>query len=174
MPWMDQVGNLLKQYPGGAAAAAAPAQDVNAHFDQVAAAAPAGTLAAGLAAAFHSDQTPAFGNMLSGLFANSTGEQKAGLLNQLMANVTPAMLSSIAGGGALAGLLKSGGQITPEQAQQVSPEAVQQIAAQAKAANPSIVDTVSNFYAQHTTLCKTLGGAALSICLAKVAQHTNA
>jgi hypothetical protein len=171
---MDQVGNLLKQYTGGAAAAAAPAQDVNAHFDQVAAAAPAGTLAAGLAAAFHSDQTPAFGNMLSGLFANSTGEQKAGLLNQLMANVTPAMLSSIAGGGALAGLLKSGGQITPEQAQQVSPEAVQQIAAQAKAANPSIVDTVSNFYAQHTTLCKTLGGAALSICLAKVAQHTNA
>jgi hypothetical protein len=174
MPWMDQVGNLLKQYTGGAAAAAAPAQDVNSHFDQVAAAAPAGTLAAGLAAAFHSDQTPAFGNMLSGLFANSTGEQKAGLLNQLMANVTPAMLSSIAGGGALAGLLKSGGQITPEQAQQVSPEAVQQIAAQAKAANPSIVDTVSNFYAQHTTLCKTLGGAALSICLAKVAQHTNA
>ena len=172
MPWMDQVGNLLKQYTGGAAAAAAPAQDVNAHFDQVAAAAPAGTLAAGLAAAFHSDQTPAFGNMLSGLFANSTGEQKAGLLNQLMANVTPAMLSSIAGGGALAGLLKSGGQITPEQAQQVSPEAVQQIAAQAKAANPSIVDSVSNFYAQHTTLCKTLGGAALSICLAKVAQHT--
>src|SRR5580700_5637942 len=166
MPWMDQVGNLLKQYTGGAAAAAAPAQDVNSHFDQVAAAAPAGTLAAGLAAAFHSDQTPAFGTMLSGLFANSTGEQKAGLLNQLMANVTPAMLSSIAGGGALAGLLKSGGQITPEQAQQVSP--------QAKQANPSIVDTVSNFYAQHTTLCKTLGGAALSICLAKVAQHTNA
>jgi len=174
MPWMDQVGNLLKQYTGGAAAAAAPAPDVNAHFDQVAAAAPAGTLAAGLAAAFHSDQTPAFGNMLSGLFANSTGEQKAGLLNQLMANVTPAMLSSIAGGGALAGLLKSGGQITPEQAQQVSPEAVQEIAAQAKQANPSIVDSVSNFYAQHTTLCKTLGGAALSICLAKVAQHTNA
>jgi hypothetical protein len=174
MPWMDQVGSLLKQYTGGAAAAAAPAPDVNAHFDQVAAAAPAGTLAAGLAAAFHSDQTPAFGNMLSGLFANSTGEQKAGLLNQLMANVTPAMLSSIVGGGALAGLLKSGGQITPEQAQQVSPEAVQQIAAQAKAANPSIVDSVSSFYAQHTTLCKTLGGAALSICLAKVAQHTNA
>ena len=92
MPWMDQVGSLLKQYTGGAATAAAPAPDVNAHFDQVAAAAPAGTLAAGLAAAFHSDQTPAFGSMLSGLFAKSTGEQKAGLLNQLMANVTPAML----------------------------------------------------------------------------------
>jgi methylmalonyl-CoA mutase cobalamin-binding subunit len=69
-------------------------------------------------------------------------------------------------------LLKSDGQITPEQAQQVSPEAVQQIAAQAKQANPSIVDGVSSFYAEHTTLCKTLGGAALSIALAKVAQRT--
>jgi hypothetical protein len=173
MPWMDQVGSLLKQYTsGGAATAAAPAPDVNAHFDQVAAAAPCAAIAEGLAAAFHSDQTPAFGTMLSGLFAKSTGEQKAGLLNQLMANVSPAMLSSIAGGAGLAGLLKSGGQITPEQAQQVSPEAVQQIAAQAKQANPSVVDSVSNFYAQHTTLCKTLGGAALSIALAKVAQRT--
>src|SRR5271154_7238675 len=118
MPWMDQVGSLLKQYTsGGTAAAAAPAPDVHAHFDQVAAAAPQSTIAEGLAAAFHSDQTPAFGTMLSGLFANSTGEQKAGLLNQLLANVNPAMLSSIAGGGALAGLLKSGGEITPEHAQ---------------------------------------------------------
>ena len=38
-------------------------------------------------------------------------------------------------------------------------------------ANPSIVDSVSAFYAQHTTLVKTLGGAALSIALAKVAQR---
>ena len=85
------------------------------------------------------------------------------------------MLSSIAGSGVLAGLLKGGAtQVTPEQAQQISPEAIQEIAAKAKAADPSIVDTVSNFYAQHTTLCKTLGGAALSICLAKVAQRTQA
>jgi hypothetical protein len=27
-------------------------------------------------------------------------------------------------------------------------------------ANPSIVDSLSNFYAQHTTLIKTLGGGA--------------
>ncbi|HEY0701308.1 MAG TPA: hypothetical protein VGD60_00945 [Candidatus Acidoferrales bacterium] len=174
MPWMDAVGSLLKQYTsGGAAAATAPAPDVAGHFDQVAAAAPAGTLAAGLAAAFHSDQTPAFGSMLSGLFSNSTGEQKAGMLNQLLANVNPAMLSSIAGSGALAGLLKGGAaNITPEQASQISPAMVEEIAAKAKEVNPGVVDSVSNFYAQHTTLCKTLGGAALSICLAKVAQHT--
>ena len=39
MSWLDQVGSLLKQYaPGGAAAA--PASDVNAHFDQVVASGP--------------------------------------------------------------------------------------------------------------------------------------
>jgi hypothetical protein len=83
------------------------------------------------------------------------------------------MLWSIAGGGALAGLLKGGAtQVTPEQPQQISPEAVQQIPHRPKGANPSIVDSVSSFYAQHTTPCKTPGGAALSIALAKVAQRT--
>ena len=62
-------------------------------------------------------------------------------------------------------------QLTPEQAQQIPPEAVQQLANHAQNANPSIVDTVSNFYAQHTTLVKTLGGAALTVALAKVAER---
>ncbi|MGC1170535.1 MAG: hypothetical protein WA886_16650, partial [Candidatus Acidiferrales bacterium] len=84
MSWMDKIGGLLKQYSSGSGAAAAPAPDVHAHFDQVAEAAPTSTIAEGLAAAFHSDQTPAFGNMVSSLFANSNGAQKAGLLNQLM------------------------------------------------------------------------------------------
>jgi hypothetical protein len=62
-------------------------------------------------------------------------------------------------------------QLTPEQAQQIPPEAIQQLANHAQSANPSIVDTVSNFYAQHTTLVKTLGGAALTVALAKVAER---
>src|SRR6478672_2878732 len=67
MSWVGQVGALLKQYTSGGAAAA-PAPDVHAHFDQVAEAAPSGAIAEGLAAAFRSDQTPAFGQMLSTLF----------------------------------------------------------------------------------------------------------
>ncbi len=89
MTWTDQIGNLLKQYTSGGAAAA-PAPDVHAHFDQVAEAAPSSTLAEGLSAAFKSDQTPAFGQMLSTLFNNSTGEQKAGLINQILSSVRPA------------------------------------------------------------------------------------
>jgi hypothetical protein len=176
MGWMSKVGDLLTRYTGGASAGAAtgaaPAPDVHQHFDQVAAAAPTSVIAEGLAAAFRSDQTPAFGQMLTTLFNNSSGEQKAGLLNQLMGSMNPAMLSQVLGGAGLGSLLAAGGgKVTPEQAQNISPDAMQQIAAHAEKANPSIVDSVSSFYAQHTTLVKTLGGAALSVALAKVAQH---
>jgi hypothetical protein len=171
MSWMAQVGNLLQQYAGGATAT--PPADVHDHFDQVAKAAPQSTIASGLAAAFQSGQTAGFGPMLGTLFSNSSSEQKAGLLNQLLGSVSPAMLTSVLSGAGLSGLLGAGGtpQITPEEAQKISPEAVQQMATHAQSTNPSIVDSVSGFYAQHSTLIKTLGGAALSVALAKVAQH---
>jgi hypothetical protein len=147
---------------------------VNEHFDQVAQAAPQGSIADGIAAAFRSDQTPAFGQMLGGLFGQSNGDQKAAMLNQLIGSVGPGVLASLAGGGALSSLLGSGGQLTAQQAQQVSPEQVQQLAAHAEKADPSIIDKASAFYAQHPTLVKTLGGAALSIALAKVAERQRA
>jgi hypothetical protein len=172
MSWTDSVGNLLKQYTSGGAAAQ-PAQDVHAHFDQVAQAAPASVLAEGLTAAFNSDKTPAFGQMLSSLFNNSTGDQKAGMINQLLGSVNPAMLTSVLSAAGLGGLAAGGGtpQLTPDQASKLSPEAVQQLATHAQNANPSVVESVSSFYAQHSTLVKTLGGAALSIALAKVAER---
>ena len=109
------------------------------------------------------------------MFSQSSGEQKAGILNHLIAAVGPGTLAQLAGGGALASLLGAGTtQVTPQQAQNISPELVQQVAAHAEKADPSIVDKASAFYAQHTTLVKTLGGAALSIALAKVAERQRA
>ena len=168
MTLLDSLSNVLKQYSGNAAPNTA---DATQHFDQVAQAAPPNVLAEGLSAVFKSDQTPAFGNLVSGLFSQSTGDQKAGVLNQLLSSVGPGALAQLAGGGALASLLGGGAtQVTPEQAQNISPELVQQLANHAEKADPSIVDKASAFYAQHTTLVKTLGGAALSIALAKVAE----
>src|SRR6202046_1000899 len=89
MTWTDQLGNLLKQYTTSGGAAAQPAPDVHAHFDQVAQAAPASAIAEGLSAAFKSDKTPAFGQMLTTLFNNSSGDQKAGMINQLLCSATP-------------------------------------------------------------------------------------
>src|ERR1700722_8892159 len=84
----------------------------------------------------------------------------------------PAVRISGTGLAGLAGMLGAGNtQLTPEQAQQLSPEAVQQLGGHAEKANPSVIDSISNFYAQHTTLVKTLGGAALTVALAKVAER---
>jgi hypothetical protein len=172
MSLLDQLGNVLNQYTGGSTQNAANATE---HFDQVAQAAPQSVIAEGLSAVFRSDQTPAFGNLVSNLFSQSNGEQKAGMLNQLIASVGPGALAQVAGGGMLASLLGGGAkEISSQQAQNISPELVQQIATHAEKADPSIVDKASAFYAQHTTLVKTLGGAALSIALAKVAERQRA
>jgi hypothetical protein len=110
--------------------------------------------------------------MLSTLFNNSTGDQKAGIVNHLLSSVSPDSLTQLLSGAGLAGLMGSGSmQLTPDQAQKLSPEVVQQLATHAQNSNPSIVDSVSNFYAQHSTLVKTLGGTALIIALAKVAER---
>jgi hypothetical protein len=170
MSWLNQVGNLLKQYTRSGAAAA-PAPDVHAHFDQVVQAAPSSVIAEGLAAAFRSDQTPAFGQMLSTLFTNSNPDQRAGMLSQLISAVNPATLTQVLSSAGIAGAVGAGAQLTPEQAQKLSPEVVQQLAMHAEKSNPSIVDSLSNFYAQHTGLVKTLGGAALTVALAKVAER---
>lgn len=169
MSWLDKVGSLLKQYSSGGAAAA-PARDVGAHFDQVTQAAPRSTVAEGLAAAFRSDQTPAFGNLVSTLFANSNADQKAGLLNRLTSAVGAGKLSEILSGAGLGGLA-AGGQLTADQAQKLSPEAVQQLASHAEKTNPSIIDSLSSFYAQHGSLVKTLGGSVLTVALAKIAER---
>lgn len=173
MDWMNQLSGILQQY-SGAQATQAP-DTVHDDFDQLAQTAPQSALADGLAAAFRSNQTPAFGQMVAQLFANAGGQQRAGILNTLISTLGPtiaAQLFSQGGASGLAGLL-SGGQreVTPEQAAQVSPEAVRTLAEQAETKDPSIIDQVSNFYAEHPTLVKTLGAAALTIALAKLAER---
>ena len=84
-------------------------------------------------------------------------------------------LLSGAGGAAIASVLgKSAGNsteaITPEQASQLTPVQVQQMADHAQQNNPSIVDHMSDFYAQHSGLIKILGDAALAVALAKMAD----
>lgn len=179
MDWMNQLSGILQQYTGTAATTAR--SDVHDDFDQIANSAPPSKLADGLAAAFRSDQTPEFGQMAAQLFTNSSGQQRAGILNTLIRAAGPMIVSQVlsrksgSGGGLsnLIGLLTGGQQaeVTPEQAEQIPAEAVQEIAAQAEKKDPSVIDQVSNFYAQHPTLVNTLGAAALTIALAKIAER---
>jgi hypothetical protein len=162
--------DMLKQYAGGSAPA--NEADIHQHFDQASQSVPQSEMAGALSHAFRSDQTPAFGQMVSSMFSQSNGEQKAGMLNHLLSSVGPGALSQIPGGSMLSGLLSGGGsQVTPEQAQNISPEAVQQLASRAEQADPSIIDKASSFYAQHPTLIKTLGAGVISIAMAKLARR---
>ena len=88
---LDSLSDVLKNYSGGQTQ---NTENAAKHFDQVAQAAPHNVIAEGLAAAFRSDQTPAFGNLVGNLFSQSGGEQKAGILNQLLASVMAVDLSS--------------------------------------------------------------------------------
>jgi hypothetical protein len=141
------------------------------HFDQVAQSVPSEVLAKGLAGAFRAEETPAIGEMVGKLFGNSNGQQQAGMLNQILASLGPAAAASLAGG-ALGNVMSPGSsQVTPDQAAQLSTQQVQDVVEQAHQTNPSIADELASFYAQHSGLIKTLGGAALAIAMAKMKDH---
>ena len=198
------LGNLLQQYLGGAQGAntGRPEED----FDRVAQEAPRETVAQGVTQALRSDQTPPFPQMVGQMFGQSNPNERAGMLNQLIAAAGPSLIGMLSGrggagglgglgggsgglgglggmagglgglGGILGGLLNGGGngqqpQITPEQASQISPEEVQEIAKKAEQENPSVVDRMGDFYAQHPNVVKGLGGAALAIALAHMASN---
>lgn len=161
-------GNLLQQYLGDTNNAN-PAQ-TESDFDRVAQQAPRGDLAQGVTQALRSDQTPPFGNMVEHLFNNGNPDQRAGMLNQLLANIAPGMLSSI-GGGALGNLMGAEqARVSPDQASQVPSSAVRELAEQAQQQNPGVVERMGDFYADHPNLVKALGGAALAIALGHMAQ----
>jgi hypothetical protein len=162
--------DILQKY---ANPSTAPTDNVQEHFDQVAQQASPTDLGGAVAAAFRSDATPPFGQMIGNLFNQSTPQQQAGILNQLAQVLGPGALSSIAGG-TLASAIGGGAAstasapITPEQASQLSPSQVSAIAEHAQKADPSILDRAGEFYAQHPQLVKGLGAAALAIALGKL------
>jgi len=148
MDWMNAVSDIVQRYSGqGGGAASAPA-DVHADYRQVAEAAPENVKSEGIAQAFRSDQTPPFPQMLANLFGQSNPNQRAGLLNSLL-----------------------GRTVTAEQASQMSRDEVQQMAAHAEGQNPSVIDQVSQFCAQHPDMMKAAGGLALSIAIQHMMQR---
>jgi hypothetical protein len=158
--------DILNQYVNPSTA---PTGNVMEHFDQVAQQAPPQDLGRGIAAAMRSDSTPPFGQLVGNLFGQSNPQQQAGVLNQLIQSIGPGALSGVAGG--ILGRVLGGGSssgvptITPAQASQLSPVDVNAIATHAQNQDGSVVDKIGGFYAQHPTLVKSLGAAALAIAL---------
>jgi hypothetical protein len=171
MSWTDQIASVLENYGGGGGA---PNQgEVANHFNQVSQAAPRDELANGIASMFRSDQTPPFAQMVAQLFGNSNPNQRANLLNTLLSSGAGAgIISQIAQAAGVT--IPSGGgmpQITPQQAAQIPPQAVQQAAEHAEKRDPSIVDRVSQIYAQHPMLIQTLGTMAMTMAMSHLARR---
>ena len=165
--------DILEQYAQGGSTAA----DAHAglHFDEVAAQAPREAVGGGIAAALRSGAGGSLASSVEKHIGSSNDKTKAGVLSHLIQAVEPAVLSSMAGG-ALARLLPgiSGGASspTPQDADAVSPAQAGELAAAAEQRDPSVIDRVGSFYAQHPTVVKALGAAALAIAMNHMANRT--
>ena len=173
MEWLNQVTDILQKYGSGD-----PAKipgSVDADFDQFSRSAPSSTMSEGLAEAFRSQQTPPFASMLSQLFERSPSTQKTSVLNSLIASLGPVLVSQILaryGANRAAQALEGGeARISPELAEHIPAHSIEAVAAEAEKRDPSIVDRISQFYADQPALIKTLGGLALAVAMAKVAQR---
>lgn len=174
MGFLSGIGDILNKFSGtNANTTPGNAEETGAQFEQVAKAVPCSSVASGLAEAFRSGNTPPFSQMASQLFSNGDGAQKATMLTALLSAAGPSLLSKLGGSSpALASLLQSGQtSVTPEQAAKVDPQQVQALAEHVHQADPSIIDKVSQIYAEHPTLVKTLGAAAMAIAMKKIAEH---
>jgi len=102
-------GRILEQYSDPSTQANQP--QVEQDFDHVAQHAAPEELEQGLSHAFRSDQTPPFGNMVGQMFGQADSGQRAGMLNQLIGALGPAVIGSILGGraGGMGGLGGLGG-----------------------------------------------------------------
>ena len=164
------VMDILKQY-------AERPTDTETDFDEVARQVSPDVLGSGIAQAFRSDKTPSFGDMIGSLLGGSNVQQRTGLLNQLIQAVGPAVLSGAAGGALgrlLQGLQTKGGSqptLTSAETAQLTPQQLKEIAVEAQKKDPTVLDKVGSFYAQHPELVKMLGGAALAIALGQMATR---
>lgn len=141
------------------------------HFDEVAQQMPADVLGPAISGVFNSNDTPPIGQLVGQLFGNSSGQQQSGMLNQLLATLGPTVAAALAGG-ALGRVMSPGAtQVTPEQAAQLTREQVQAVVTDANETSPGIADRLGSFYAQHSGLIKTLGGAAMLIAMTKMKDH---
>ena len=149
-----------------------PPPQVAQDFDRVAQEASREDVSEGLAEAFRSEATPPFEQMVGQLYDKSDSHQRAGLLNEIL-GAFGGMSGGLAGnvlGGALRNAVR-GDRVAPEDARHIPVNDVEAAAAEAARNDPSIIERVSRFYAQHPALVQTLGNAALSIAMSQMARR---
>jgi hypothetical protein len=173
MDWLNQITDIMDKY--NAKQPGTVPDSVDTDFDRLSRLAPSEQVSEGLAEAFRSNQTPPFASMLSQLFGHSPADQKTNVVNTLIATLGPALVSQLlARHGATQAateLQKGNSKISPEVAERIPSKSIEAVAAEAEKKDPSVVDRISKFYAEQPALIKTLGGLALTVAMARVAQR---
>ena len=133
--------------------------------------APADVLSQGLREAFDSKDTPSIGNLVGQMFGQSSNQQQAGLINQIIQALGPAAATALAGG-VLQKVLKPGSdQVEAADVAQLSADEVSSVVNEAQAQRPELSQQLSEFYSQHSGLIKALGGVALLAAAIKMKQY---
>ncbi|MFZ1364072.1 MAG: hypothetical protein WAS90_04135 [Brachymonas denitrificans] len=133
--------------------------------------APADVLSQGLREAFDSKDTPSIGNLVGQMFGQSSNQQQAGLINQIIQALGPAAATALAGG-VLQKVLKPGSdQVEAADVAQLSADEVTSVVNEAQAQRPELSQQLSEFYSQHSGLIKALGGVALLAAAIKMKQY---
>src|SRR5688572_18523863 len=131
MDWLNQITDIMGKYRTGDPAHVPGSVDDD--FDRFSRTAPQSTVSEGLAEAFRSRQTPPFATMLSQLFDRSPSNQKANVLNTLVATLGPALVSQLlAKYGAHRAAQELQGdhaRISPEIAEQIPSNSIEAVAA---------------------------------------------
>ena len=142
-------------------------------FDAVANEASPDILSEGLEDAFNSDATPPFEQMVGQLYERSDPDMRAGVLNEILGSLGGGAAGGLAGG-ALGGILRRMGsrnRLSPDDARDIPAREIEGAAREAAQQNPSLVQRLSRFYAQHPQLVQTLGQAAIAIAMNGMARR---
>ena len=142
------LGGLLQQYLGGGGASPGNARITSARWRRRA----PELVGQGMAAAFRSNQTPPFGQMVAQLFLQANPQQQAGMLTQLLSSLSPAAVAALTNSGVLPGVLGQGaGSI--RRRSRLSRRARSRLpkcrrSRRMRSTHPGIVDQLSQFYAR--------------------------
>lgn len=169
----NDVSAMLQQY--AAETGVHSVQKVEQDFVTIAQQVPPEDVTGGLVQAMHSEQTPPFDEMLRDSFARGDTAQRAAMLKRLLDGASPGVLRPLLDKRILHYIgaedrSMAGVHVDDDAAERLAPEVFQLVAREAAEQDPEIIDKMSEFFAIDPDAGRTLGGAALSVALGKMAE----
>jgi len=167
----NDVSAVLQQY--AAETGVHSVQKVEQDFVAVAQHVPAEHVTTGLAEAMHSEQTPPFEDMVGDAFERGSDELRAAMLKRLIDGASAAAVKPLIDDGLLPRAANGSGHpavpVDTGLVRELDTEVIRRLAREAAQEDPSVIDRMSEFFAVDPAAGRTLGGAALSVALSKIA-----